>query len=97
VELLGPPLGATVSLPVSLSWRPRPASPSDNYELFIYQDPCCSASTRINDLGYVDHYTLEALPPGFQTNTPTIWLLQISTPDGGYGEVRLGWTFRVAP
>ncbi len=89
IALVAPADGATVSLPDTFRWTPRPATPADTYKFRLY-DLVHPATSFITDppLGYVDSYTLNSLPSGFSSGTPYDWEVWVDSPDGGSGVSR---------
>jgi len=85
VELQDPNDGATVSLPYTFRWRPRPATPSDSYEFDLYDPTDGNPYFYTPPLGYVGNYTLTGLPGGFSTDDWYVWEVWIYSPDGGFG------------
>jgi hypothetical protein len=86
VALVAPAAGATVSLPATFRWTPRPATPSDSYEFDLFDpDTGDPYFFTVPPLGYVAAYTLIGLPSGFSTGTPYVWNVWVYSPDGGYG------------
>jgi hypothetical protein len=85
IALVSPGDGATVSLPRTFYWTPRPATPSDDYEFDLY-DPTDGDPWWWTDptLGYVGSYTLSSLPSGFSPWTEYAWEVWVYGPDG-YG------------
>lgn len=84
--LLTPSSGATVALPYTFTWTPRPATPTDSYEFDIY-DPVDLDPYAYTDppLGYVGGIIIYGLPPGFTSGTTYVWEIWIYSPDGGIG------------
>jgi C1A family cysteine protease len=91
IELVSPADGATVSLPRTFYWSPRPATPSDDYELDLYDpvdyDPLWYTYPT---LGYVGSYTLNSLPSGFSPWTEYSWEIWVYGPGG----VGISYDFR---
>jgi len=83
ISLVSPADGATVSLPHTFYWNPRPATPSDDYEFDLY-DPADGDPWWGTDptLGYVASYTLSSLPSGFEPGTQYAWEVWVGGPDG---------------
>ena len=86
IALVSPTDGATVALPFTFLWTPRPATPSDTYEFDLY-DPADGNPIFFTDppLGYVGNYTLNGLPSGFHRNVQYGWEIWVYDPDGGSG------------
>lgn len=86
IELTSPSAGATINLPYTFHWTPRPASTTDSYEfnLFDYDDNDPYFYTD-PPLGYVGAFTLLSLPPGFAPGVYYVWDIWVYCPDGGYG------------
>jgi FG-GAP-like repeat len=86
ITLSAPPPGATISLPYTFLWIPRPTSPTDSYELDLYNpDNPSSLLYSTPQLGYAEGYTLTNRPPGFKVNRLYAWQISIYSPDGGMG------------
>ena len=87
IPLVSPSSGATVGLPQTFQWTRRTASPTDSYELNLYDyvdfNPWWWTAPP---LGYVNSYTLNSLPTGFTSGTTYAWYVAAYSPDGGYGE-----------
>lgn len=83
VEDFSPDYGKTISLPAGFSWDKRPATPSDDYELELFNPS--SDDFWFMTLGYNSSHTLNCLPAGFSPNTEYGWQVGINSPDGGYG------------
>lgn len=86
ISLVAPGNGATVSLPATFQWTPRPGSSSDSYEVELY-DPVDFDPFWITYpyLGYVGSYTLNSLPTGFSTGAQYVWNIAVNSADGGFG------------
>jgi len=86
IPLVSPANGATVALPYVFQWTRRTATPSDTYELNLY-DPSDGNPYFFTapPLGYVGTYTLNDLPPGFSPSAQYTWEIWVYSPDGGYG------------
>lgn len=86
IELQTPTPGATVSIPTTFHWAVRPATPSDSYELDLFDfddgDPYFYTNPA---LGFVGVYTLNHLPGGFSPGVQYVWGLAAYSPDGGVG------------
>ena len=79
-----PSSGQALTLPYTFTWTKRPATPSDSYELEIFDldnDPYFSTP----QLGYADSHALGAMPTGFSPNETYYWDIQVHSPDGGFG------------
>lgn len=83
IELLDPPYAATISTPYTFRWVPRPASPTDSYELDLYGENYEDWYTPW--LGYVGEYTLNQRPGGFVPGPPYYWEVWVKAPDNAYG------------
>lgn len=86
LALVSPNFGDTVSLPTTFQWVPRPNSPTDSYELDIFDPTDYEPYAYTNPpLGYVGQYTVTELPSGFNDSDEYNWEIWIYSPDGGYG------------
>lgn len=86
IALTTPINGATISLPYLFQWGRRPNSPTDSYELDIY-DPMDGEPWFYTQplLGYVTGYQLNSLPLDFETGKLFAWEVWVFSPDGGFG------------
>lgn len=85
ISLVSPAPGATVALPRQFTWTRRVATPSDSYELDLFNPANLSLIAFLGYSGYVDNYTLTSLPQGFSPNVPYGWFVSVQSPDGGFG------------
>jgi uncharacterized repeat protein (TIGR01451 family) len=85
IPLAAPDPGVTVSLPTSFQWVRRPATPTDSYQLSLF-DPQGSAFDQSTLLGYVSGVTVTGLSNSFSAGRPYGWYVAVNSPDGGYGE-----------
>jgi hypothetical protein len=76
--------GANIRLPYSFQWTVRTATPSDNYELNLF-DPADYNTDWFMNVGYVNNHTLDCLPNNFSTGKVYGWEMGVYSPDGGYG------------
>lgn len=76
---------ATVAVPYSFKWTPRPASPTDSYKFELETLVNPRTYYYSNLLGYTGSYTLNQLPAGFTVNEKMLWLIRVYAPDGGWG------------
>lgn len=86
IPLIAPANDATVALPYAFQWTRRTATPSDAYELDLY-DPTDGNPYFFTapPLGYVGTYMLNGLPPGFSPGAQYVWEIWVYSPDGGFG------------
>jgi hypothetical protein len=86
VVLTTPDPGASVDLPVTFTWIPRPASPTDSYEFELF-DPANEEPYFYTDppLGNVSSFTLQDLPNGFEEGVEYGWAISVLSPEGGFG------------
>jgi hypothetical protein len=84
IALVSPVDGATVSVPRTFQWTPRPATPTDSYEFNLYDFNDLDPYFFI-EVGYVDNYTLNSLPEGFNVGNQYAWEIWVYSPDGGFG------------
>ena len=89
IALVSPASGATVSLPSTFSWTPRPATPTDDYEFDLYDWDGDAWWWTDPTLGYVGGYTLNSLPSGFYPWTEYYWEVWVYG-QYGYG---YGWSY----
>jgi len=92
IVFTSPAPGANVSVPRTFTWQKRNASPTDSYEYNLYDfndgDPWF---WTVPPLGFVGSYTLQSLPPGFQTGFLYAWFLWVYDGLGGYGISYWAW------
>lgn len=86
IVITSPNTDTSVALPSTFLWVTRPATPNDSYAFNMY-DPEDQNPLFITKppLGYVNSFTLESLPAGFNINTPYFWEVYTYSADGGYG------------
>src|SRR5579859_6179198 len=84
IKLLQPSPGASVHLPYTFQWAPRPATPTDNYRFELF-DPNGPADWLSAPVGYAGGFTLTGLPGGFGTGAQYGWDVIVNGPDGGFG------------
>lgn len=86
INLNTPPSGAVVSLPGAFTWSKRLDSPTDSYEFNLFDvsdgDPYFYTNPP---LGFVSNFTLQSLPPGFETNYYYVWNMWAYDGLGGFG------------
>lgn len=89
IPLVAPAPNATVGLPYTFLWTRRPATPSDSYELDLF-DPSDNNPWwwTYPLLNYANNYTLYGLPSGFVPNVMYGWDVCVFSPDGGMGVSR---------
>lgn len=85
IALVAPYDGATVSLPYTFQWTPRPATPSDSYALAIYDPNDPNRYAYTSPLGYVGSINVTHLPPFVQPGVQYRWEVLAFSPDGGIG------------
>ena len=84
IALVDPANGASIFLPYTFQWAPRPATPMDSYQFGLWDnDSTLEAYSPL--LGYSGSYQLSGLPAGFTTNYYYLWYVTVYSPDGGYG------------
>lgn len=86
IPLVSPPNAATVSLPQTFQWTLRTATPTDSYQLSLFDPSNANLTAYTPLLGYVNAVTINGLPPGFNAGVPYGWFIAVNSPDGGYGE-----------
>lgn len=90
---LGSPVdGATVSMPTTFTWTPRPTT-SDSYAWRIGDPSGNLPGIYTDELGYVSGVTIVALPPGsgYVASTQYVWGVYIWMPDGSIGASVSHW------
>lgn len=85
IALESPSPGATVQLPNTFQWTARPATPTDSYELDLFDPGNQNINWYTPSLGYVNSYTLNSLPWPFNFYQRYGWYVCVFSPDGGYG------------
>jgi len=87
ISLLAPNPGAVVSLPALFQWVRRPATPTDSYQLSLF-DPNSNGGAfgQTNLLGYVNGINLTSVPSDFHSGTTYGWYVAVNSPGDGYGE-----------
>jgi hypothetical protein len=79
IVLQSPPSGATIAVPYTFKWTPRPGVPSDSYSLEIF-DAGYTNVWNARDLGYVGQYTLNSLPNELKYPHPYMWWVWVGAP-----------------
>jgi hypothetical protein len=85
INLVAPDHMSAVNLPYTFQWTPRPESPSDSYELDMFDPENSNFYFYTPPLGYTGSYTLNSLPTGFSTGRWYVWEVWVYSPDGGFG------------
>jgi len=85
VSLVNPPNNATVTLPAVFQWQMRPQSPTDSYQLTIYDVSDLNPFGQTGLLGYIGAVSITGLPRGFQSGVAYGWEVWVNGPDGGQG------------
>ncbi|PKO19117.1 MAG: hypothetical protein CVU39_00775 [Chloroflexi bacterium HGW-Chloroflexi-10] len=86
IVITSPNTDTSVALPSTFLWVTRPATPNDSYAFNMYKPVDINPLFITNPpLGYVNSFTLESLPAGFNTNTTYFWEVYTYSADGGYG------------
>lgn len=81
IGLHSPPAGVSTSLPTEFRWSLRNGHTFDSYELNLFEPQTGSPHFFTNPaLGFVDSYTLNNLPSGFNYNNWYVWNIWV------YGE-----------
>ncbi len=81
IVLIGPTVPpAGVSLPATLRWTPRPATPADNYQVRFFNANFTNLLATSPALGYTGSYTLTTLPSGLVANTDYQWDVIVAGP-----------------
>jgi hypothetical protein len=94
ITLLAPADGITATLPLHFQWIPRPATPSDSYQVGLV-NYSAGGYWYSPLVGYSDSYTLTNPPPGFNPGVNYMWGIWAVAPDGGSGLSRQGRAFTV--
>lgn len=94
IVLVSPDSGASVDLPRTFNWQKRNASPSDRYEFNLFDeadgDPWFWTDPP---LGFVNSYTLQSLPDGFEADTFYLWWMWVYDHPGGLGFGGYGYSY----
>ncbi|PKO11616.1 MAG: hypothetical protein CVU39_28320 [Chloroflexi bacterium HGW-Chloroflexi-10] len=85
VDLVSPISGEKVALPYTFQWIARPNTPSDSYQFNLFDPEDGNPDAYTEPLGYVNTFTMNSLPYGFNPNTYYGWMVWVNSPDGGYG------------
>jgi hypothetical protein len=85
IALASPSDTASIGLPFRFTWTPRPATPTDSYELDLYDPGDSDPYIYTNPLGYVDGFDVTGLPGDFEGGAEYVWEVWVYSPDGGYG------------
>ena len=88
VQLAQPAHNATLGLPGTFRWSPRPSASSDNYAVRVYDTNDFNPLYVSPYVGYGDHYTLASLPAGFNYGTAYTWDVILLAADGATGVSR---------
>jgi hypothetical protein len=91
IVLVQPVHLASISLPSTFQWTPRPATTSDSYELDLF-DPNSGDTRWWAELGYIGNYSLGCFWPDVQSGEEYGWDVWAIAPDGGYG---LSYNYRL--
>ena len=79
------PSGLPTYQTTAFSWTRRPATPTDNYALEVFDPQDGDPYAATDWLGYVSGVTVYGLPGGFSPGTPYGWDVVVESPDGGSG------------
>ncbi len=83
---LGTPNSTTgMPLPITFTWTPRTTSPSETYQVYLYDPNNYNIYYWTSDLGHVGNFTLYGLPSGFTTGHTYRWGVDAYGPDGSAG------------
>lgn len=77
VALVSPANGATLFLPHTFYWTPRPATPSDIQGFYLEH----GEGEWVADSGHQGSFTLESLPAGFEPWEICTWRVYVWGPD----------------
>ena len=86
VSLVSPANGASVAPPYTFQWTPRPGTPSDIYQLYIYETSAPGNWWRSPSLGNLGSYALSSLPTSFSIGREYSWMVFVYTPGVGTGQ-----------
>lgn len=86
IALQSPNPGETISVYVPLQWATRYASPSDSYELDLYDPYNANTYWYSSPLGYTGSAAINHSLAGFNPHQLYAWYIGVFSPDGGYGE-----------
>lgn len=86
VPLGAPGPGAVIAPPQTFTWTMRTATPSDSYELLMF-DPTGMSSSYYGSglLGYTGANTISSVPTGMSLLALYGWYVGVNSPEGGYG------------
>ncbi|MBI5568246.1 MAG: hypothetical protein HY870_25355 [Chloroflexi bacterium] len=84
VPLVAPAGGITTGFPRAFQWTLRATSPSDSYQLELWDAATETVVWSSPLLGYVSSYSLTSLPAGFTLGEQYVWHVVIHK-DGGRG------------
>jgi hypothetical protein len=97
ITLANPPPAAVVTLPTTFTWNPRPATPTDNYELNIIgdskEDQGHTYFYTNPPLGYIGVYTLDTLQGEMVYNESYGWTIWAYGPGGSLSAGNFGVSY----
>ncbi len=97
IDGITPAPAAVVSLPLTFQWTLRPATPDDNYQVFM-ESMYSECNVRSPWLGYTDTYTITTMPEfclGLTSNY--YWSINVSGGHGGYGRSYYTYSLKFNP
>lgn len=86
IQLQSPNPGDTISVYVPFQWAARYASPSDSYELDLFDPNNANTAWYSPHLGYVGSYAINHPLTGFNPHQLYGWWVGVYSLDGGFGE-----------
>lgn len=87
ISLVDPAPSSTIALPYRFQWTPRPATPTDSYEVDFFDPVDRNPWVWTNPpLGYVNSTVISSIDSSFSSGVWYGWDVWVYGPDGGYGE-----------
>lgn len=85
ISLQSPPMGAMITVDIPFEWGARAGTPSDSYELNLFNPYNGTIVWYSPHLGFVSSYKVGP-GTGLVPFTTYGWFVGVYSPDGGYGE-----------
>jgi hypothetical protein len=92
LNLANPGSGAVVGFPTTFTWNPRPIT-TDSYQFDLFAESNNPYFYTNPPLGYVNNYTLQGLPAGFDYYTWYLWSLVAFGPGGNPDAGNYGFSY----